>query len=332
MNVVETTSPLRKGWAEQVQPRVTVVIPCHNAEQTIAHAIRSVLGQTVQDFEIVIVDDASQDGTQRIARGFSDSRVRVLQHGRNRGPAAARNTAFDAANSEWICVLDADDVLAADYIEVMLAYASTYPNTFLGSDVGLFFGNDETPRPWRRMFQSAGAPIRGDVVVREFGSFINYGIDVKPFFPIQVTRKFGIRQEERAVGCEWLEFIGELYRAGLQLVLINRPMYFYRANGANFSSRYEQMEQEIASCDRMLRAEWISEDARQALTKRRNGLRRHRPWRALHRKRFAEAIGGFVECPGKLAARRRPGAIGIGKARVQTLRRSGVEVTNDNFA
>lgn len=277
-----------------------MVTPCYNAEHTIAHAIRSVLGQTVQDFEIVIVDDASQDGTHRIARGFSDSRVRVLQHARNRGPAAARNTAFGAANADWICVLDADDVLASDYIEVMLAYASTYPNAFLASDIGVFFGNDETPRPWRTMFQGAGAPIRGDVVVEGFASFIKYGIDVKPFFPLQVTRKFAIRQEESALGSEWLEFVGELYRTGLQLVLVNKLMYFYRANGANFSSRYEQVEQDIASCDRLLRAGWISEDARQALTKRRDGLRRHRPWRALHRRRFADAIGGFVECPGSL--------------------------------
>jgi succinoglycan biosynthesis protein ExoO len=285
---------------QQVQPKVTVVIPCYNAERTVAHAIRSVLQQTVQDFEIVIVDDGSQDGTHQIACGFSGSRVRVLQHELNRGPAAARNTAFEAAKGEWVCVLDADDVLASDYLEVLLAYASDYPNAFLGSDIGCFFGNDETPRPWRTMFRCARAPIMSDMVIPGFASFINYGIDVKPFFPLQAMRKFAIQQEERAKGSEWLEFIAELYRAGLQLVLINRPIYYYRASGSNFSSRYEQVEEDIASCDRLLRAKWITEDVRQALTERRNRLRRHRPWKALHRKRFVQAIGSFVSCPGSL--------------------------------
>ena len=98
-------------------------------------------------------------------------------------------------------------------------------------------------------------------------------------------------------------------------MLINRAIYYYRANDASFSSRYEEIEEEIASCDRLLRAKWIPEDVRQALRGRRNGLRRHRPWKALHRKRFAKAVCGFVACPGSLLH-------GISLARLELAKRA----------
>src|SRR5208283_5320153 len=105
-------------------PLVTVAIPCYNAEATVRFALESVISQTFQDFEIIVVDDASKDATREVIAGFGDPRLRLIAHASNRGPAAARNTAFDAARGEWICTLDADDALAPDYLESLLRHAA----------------------------------------------------------------------------------------------------------------------------------------------------------------------------------------------------------------
>jgi glycosyltransferase involved in cell wall biosynthesis len=99
--------------------RFTVVIPAFNAARTIGSSIRSVLQQTEQDFEIVVVDDGSSDDTVECARSFaSDPRVRVISQ-RNKGPSAARNAALAAARGFYVSMLDADDLWLPEYLEVM---------------------------------------------------------------------------------------------------------------------------------------------------------------------------------------------------------------------
>src|SRR5262245_54582093 len=90
-------------------PEVSVIIPAFNREATIGRAISSVLAQTWANFEIVVVDDGSQDATVTVATSFGDERVRIVRHEQNRGAAAARNTGIRAAKGEFIALLGSDD-------------------------------------------------------------------------------------------------------------------------------------------------------------------------------------------------------------------------------
>lgn len=92
-----------------MSPEVSVVIPAYNRQDTIGRAIASVRAQTWQDFEIVIVDDGSTDGTAAVAERFADARIRVIRHERNCGASAARNTGIAAARGDYIAFLDSDD-------------------------------------------------------------------------------------------------------------------------------------------------------------------------------------------------------------------------------
>jgi glycosyltransferase involved in cell wall biosynthesis len=103
--------------AEQ-EPLFTVVIPAWNAAATIADAIDSVLIQTCQRFEIVLVDDGSDDETIGVAQAAAGARLRVVRQER-RGVAAARNAGIDAARAGWVSFLDADDLWLPDYLEEM---------------------------------------------------------------------------------------------------------------------------------------------------------------------------------------------------------------------
>lgn len=96
--------------------RFTAVIPAYNAERTLGESIRSVLAQTAQDFELVIVDDGSEDGTAAVARSFqSDPRVQLVQQ-ENRGLAASRNTGIAHAGSEYVSFLDSDDLWMPSFL------------------------------------------------------------------------------------------------------------------------------------------------------------------------------------------------------------------------
>ncbi|MFP5326218.1 MAG: glycosyltransferase family 2 protein [Acidimicrobiia bacterium] len=106
-------------------PLVTVVIPAFNAEGTLERAVRSALEQTERDLEVIVVDDASSDDTFAIASRLRDAdcRVRVLRSDVNRGVAASRNRALDAARGEWVALLDADDTWGLERLERLLEAA-----------------------------------------------------------------------------------------------------------------------------------------------------------------------------------------------------------------
>lgn len=90
-------------------PRVSVVIPTYNRADIITRAVDSVLAQTVDDIEVLIIDDGSTDGTRALIEDIDDSRVRYLAHDTNRGVSAARNTGVEAGRGEYVAFLDSDD-------------------------------------------------------------------------------------------------------------------------------------------------------------------------------------------------------------------------------
>lgn len=94
------------------QCKVTVAIPFFNAERYLAYAVKSVLNQTLADWELLLIDDGSTDGSTEIARSFcSDPRVRVISDGKNRGLVARLNESVALANGEFYARMDADDIM-----------------------------------------------------------------------------------------------------------------------------------------------------------------------------------------------------------------------------
>ena len=101
-------------------PLISVIIPVYKAENYLAECINSVLRQTFDDFELILVDDGSPDNCAAICRDYleKDSRIRFLQQ-ENRGQAAARNHAMTVARGQWICFADSDDVIHPQYLQLL---------------------------------------------------------------------------------------------------------------------------------------------------------------------------------------------------------------------
>ena len=105
-----------------MNPRVSVIMPAYRCEKTVEGSIRSALSQTMPDIELIVADDASDDGTSAILSGLQaeDARVRVITLAENKGVANARNRAVAAARADWIAFLDSDDLWEADKLERQL--------------------------------------------------------------------------------------------------------------------------------------------------------------------------------------------------------------------
>jgi teichuronic acid biosynthesis glycosyltransferase TuaG len=102
---------------------VSVVMPAFNASNTISDSIKSVLEQTYPTWELLIVDDGSEDDTQAVVRSFlSDSRIRLLTGAGRGGPAKARNVGLDAATGDMVAFLDSDDRWLPQKMEKQLAF------------------------------------------------------------------------------------------------------------------------------------------------------------------------------------------------------------------
>lgn len=113
----------RASVSERPSPCVTVVVSAHNRQHLVANAIRSVCAQTVRDIEILIVDDASTDGTAQVIASFADPRIRVIRHEVPRGQCSTRNSGILAAQAPWVAFLDDDDAWLPHKLERQLQAA-----------------------------------------------------------------------------------------------------------------------------------------------------------------------------------------------------------------
>jgi hypothetical protein len=103
-------------------PKISVILPIYNAQAFIADAVNSVLTQSVQDFELILIDDASSDHTSEILTGMLDPRIRVIRHDANRGLVTSLNEGLRLASGNFIARMDHDDIALPDRFACQLAF------------------------------------------------------------------------------------------------------------------------------------------------------------------------------------------------------------------
>lgn len=108
-------------------PKVSVIIPLYNKAPYIKRALDSVFAQTVQDFEVIVVNDGSKDGGEKIVEEYGDSRIHLINQ-ENQGVSAARNHGVDAARAELVAFLDADDEWLPEFLETILRLREKWPD------------------------------------------------------------------------------------------------------------------------------------------------------------------------------------------------------------
>ncbi|MGH9161335.1 MAG: glycosyltransferase family 2 protein [Vicinamibacteraceae bacterium] len=125
---------------------VSAVMPTYNAAPYLKDAIDSVVSQTFSDWELIVVDDGSQDDTPAVLAAYRDPRIRVLRLPENRGRGAARNAGLAIATGRYVAVCDSDDISLPQRFARQVAFLDAHPEVDVVSGHMLVFWNGSTPR------------------------------------------------------------------------------------------------------------------------------------------------------------------------------------------
>ena len=199
--------------APEAAPRVSVVIPAYNAMRYLPQTVASVLAQTFGDFEVLIVDDGSQDDTAGWAAAHPDARVRLVARP-NGGAAAARNTGVQHAAGEYVAFLDADDLWQPTKLEQQVARADADPEVGLvdcwisyidgeGEPIGKVMTQHLEGDVWAHMVEynlvrCGSTPLVRRRLFDEVGSFdegFRYAEDWEMWIRITARYKFAVVKE-----------------------------------------------------------------------------------------------------------------------------------------
>lgn len=155
--------------------KFSIVIPLYNKAPYIERALDSVLAQTVQDFEIVVVDDGSMDGGADLVRQYTDPRVRLIQQN-NVGVSAARNRGIAASNTDLIAFLDADDEWDNNFLEQIRFLITEYPTAGLFATSYRMFNGIDIQYP---QIRNLAIPLGGHSILEKY---LNVMLGPAPFY------------------------------------------------------------------------------------------------------------------------------------------------------
>ncbi len=220
-------------------PAVSVIVPTYNAEHFVEQAIASVLEQTLEDLELILIDDGSTDQTLDIVKRFSDKhdRIKVVENEINRGISHCRNVGNSVASGDWIAVLDADDWWDRQRLALLLDVAEEHSADIV-ADNQLFVSND-TSRPWRMLFPEQRISTRL-ITIDDFlrhdmpGKYGAWGL-LQPVFRKSFLREHGIRYDKNLRVHVDTAFILECFVHKPRFVVCLQPLYYYRLHPGSIS-------------------------------------------------------------------------------------------------
>ncbi len=237
--------------------KASVIIAAFNAQETIANSIKSALDQTIRDLEIIVVDDASTDGTRDVVRDImaSDSRVTLLENAINLRVSATRNRGLDAANGAWIAILDADDRFAPSRLEQLIERAEESDVDMIGdnlllvdafSDVALGSAFDDY---YENQVVTAEFMMQRDgpdsTTKRNFGY-------MKPLISRSFIDNNNLRYQEDVWVAEDFLFYFDCLLAGARFRLTPKPLYLHYTNNVGSLSSRTSVDREVSRVNRIM--------------------------------------------------------------------------------
>jgi succinoglycan biosynthesis protein ExoO len=206
---------------------VSVITPAYKAARYIGQAIESVQAQTLTDWEMIIVDDASPDETAEVVKRYlDDPRIKLIRSERNRGECGARNLALEAAQGEWVAPLDADDWFAPQRLERLWQIAQE-KGAILVADLQLQI--DDNGQTYGVAFSDTLQPptVPTRYSIRDY---LREHIAIKPFFSRRHALDHNLRYPEGIVlGGDHI-FQTQLQLKGAELWIVPEPNYYYRVH------------------------------------------------------------------------------------------------------
>ena len=209
-----------------MEPKISIIVPVYNVEQYLERCVESILKQTVDNFELLLINDGSSDNSGQLCDELSrrDNRIRVL-HIQNGGVSNARNLGIQSSRGEWISFIDSDDFVTEDYLETLLQPVET--DETIGFSIGkLHHIQNGVVTP----FQNTTSEVTGWNIEQTLKELLT--TEKTSFFPVaKLFRKSLIKGHKFNTQYHLAEdalFLTEvLLQTKCNTVFIDKPIYFY---------------------------------------------------------------------------------------------------------
>lgn len=224
-------------WDEKM---VSVIIPVYQSKNYIAHCLESVINQTYQNVEIILVDDGSDDGSGAVCDAYAHQYDNVFCiHQENKGVSAARNAGIDSAKGEYILFVDSDDYIASDYLESAVS-------RFENENPDMYLCGYQSVRKNGKIGDRIYYPYMDDailqrdeldsVVMKLFRSSVLHAIGTK-VYKKSLIKKYGIRFCEKWMYYEDIYFCLSYLLHCSKICIEKRVMYYYQRDICNSLSK-----------------------------------------------------------------------------------------------
>ena len=249
---INAKNNLSPGIVQKTPITVSVIIPSYNTAKYITKAVNSALNQTLQEIEVIVVDDASQDNSVEIVQQISDVRLKLLINQKNLGAGGARNRALNAAKGKWIAVLDSDDWYAPNRLERLVRVATEKNADIVADD--LYLIEDGNSDPWGTLISENQESIYSIKKI-EAADFVKSDIPgksalylgfSKPLFRRDFLVNHQIQYDETIKVTQDFWFDMDCFAYGASFYLVPEPYYYYRSreNSLICSDKMRRLEDE----------------------------------------------------------------------------------------
>lgn len=219
-------------------PIVSIIVPVYNAEKTIRRCVESILSQDFRDFELLLIDDGSQDASGELCDAFArqDERVQVF-HKKNGGVSAARNLGLSQAQGVYLQFLDSDDWITADATTMLVRTAREHQCDLVISDFYRVVGDRVSHK----------GDIQEDVVLsrEEYAAHMMerpadfyYGVLWNKLYRREIVERHHLRMNPEISWCEDFMFNLEYIRYAQRFYALQVPIYYYVKTKGSLASQY----------------------------------------------------------------------------------------------
>lgn len=238
------------------KPKVSIIMPCYNGEEFIGEAIESVLNQTYQNWELIIINDGSTDSSDKIIYNYlSDRRIRYINNTQNRGIPVARNIGIGVSKGEFIAFLDQDDLWLSEKIKRQVKIFEGDKEKKIGlifSDL-LFLKNGKVNK---RSWPSKRVPKNLETIPFEEVTKILFIYNFIPTVTVLIRKEcfanLGLLDENLIWGADDYEFFMRLVII-FRLKYIDCPLAIRREHKTNFSKMENFFKDEIFIIEKIIK-------------------------------------------------------------------------------
>lgn len=221
------------GWyLYPSQPLVSVVMPTYNRADLLPRSIESILNQTYDHFEFIIVDDGSTDNSAALIHAYQaqDPRIIYLKNEKNQGISFSRNRGTDAARGKYVAIMDSDDYSEPERLAKSVAFLEKYPEMTVVNTIYYEMGREANgTNNWV-------PPKRLEIIFNFKNFFTNIAV-----FRTDFVRQHNIRYNEKLMSSEDYDFWKQIVLNGGKLGMINEPLIWLRRHTSNSREYYQQI-------------------------------------------------------------------------------------------